>query len=58
MLMGSFQIWESKRSLPLTLLGTEGGKCCESVEEEWDLESFLLEVELRGTASRWACMRE
>lgn len=59
--MGSFHNCESKRSLPLTLLGIEreGGLELEGNEKELGL--FLLtlpEAAARGIASRWACMRE
>lgn len=43
------------------LLGIVRGICFEPVEDEGEPENFLLallEVEARGTASRWACMRE
>lgn len=57
MLIGSFHNWESKRSLPLTLLGIEEGVDFEFVVEERELGDLLLvlpEVEAGGTASRWA----
>ena len=57
MLIGSFHNWESKRSLPLTLLGVEKGVDFDLVVEEGELRDLLLvlpEVDASGTASRWA----
>lgn len=59
--MGSFHNWASKRSLPLTFLGIEGGIDFDFVEGEGGLEDFLIvppEIAPKGTASRWAFMRE
>ena len=36
--MGSFHSWESKRSLPLTLLGIEIGIGFDVLEEEEEME--------------------
>ena len=60
MLMGSFHNCESNRSLPLTWFGIEAGIDFGFVKEGEveDLLFVLPEVEARGTASRWACMRE
>ena len=58
--MGSFHNWESKRSLPLTLLGIERGILFGLTEEDGALEGLLLalpDVGAKGMASRWACMR-
>lgn len=59
--MGSFHTWESKRSLPLTLLGIERGIAFDFVEKGGELEQFLLkllDVAAKGKASRSVCIRE
>ena len=59
--MGSFHNCESKRSLPLTLLGIERWRAFELEGSEEKLGRSILalsEVAAKGAASRWACMRE